>query len=272
MAVVLPSAVDMSIDLMPTMAAAATLMREGGLDTLFAMELADALSFGWKADEDQIRRTNDVMGLDPTLPSWLLSTFRDGHRTEVVLVNYGLLPLHAAFIARAMPCAVRLSRIVIHFANFGDTGVEALATAIARANCPVRDLHLVEVGMGDRGAAALGAALTTNRSLDLLILENNYIHDVGANALAAGIAKNRGLAELKLSENYISPEAIAHLTATWKDCNRKVAYLKTGHQKHAVASTEHRGAPAKDEYHILNADHAVAFAKAQRSGRTWSRR
>jgi Ran GTPase-activating protein 1 len=49
--------------------------------------------------------------------------------------------------------------------------------------------------IGDDGAAALGGALATSRSLHRLYLSWNRIGDAGAEALALGLRRNAALKE-----------------------------------------------------------------------------
>jgi hypothetical protein len=217
-------------DLMPTMQAAAALMYEAGKDIVFASELAEALGYGWLSEEETIRGINKVLRLDPTLPSWLLSTFRDGMRTELVLANYHLVPAHARFIARSLPSAVRLRRLVIHFAHLGDAGVTELCKALG-PDCRLVDLHLAHVGMGDTGARALAAAIVDNRSLDLLNLEGNSIGDSGAMAIAAALQHNRSVAEIQLTDNCIGHAGLTDLQARFAQAPRRPAYLTTHRQR-----------------------------------------
>jgi len=227
----LPSTVDLSSHLMPTMKAAAALVHEGGHDVVFAMELADALGCGWMDEESELRKVNDILGLNSTLPSWMLSTFRDDMRTELALGGYAMVPMHAKFMSRALPCAPRLTRLVIHHAYFGDGGVAHLANALAQPGCILEDLHLAGVHMGDEGAKALGDALRVNRKLDLLNIENNCITDRGAIALADALEHdNTTLMELKLGSNAIGSAGCAALLAVFSRSPRREAWVSVAFQ------------------------------------------
>ena len=246
------------------MRAAACVVHEGGRDLVFAMELADALGCGWMDEEAELRKVNDILRLNSTLPSWLLSTFRDDMRTELVLGGYGMVPLHAAFMARALPCAPRLTRLVIHHGHFGDTGVVHIASALAEPGCLLEDLHLAGVEMGDRGAEALANALRTNRRLDLLNIETNWITDRGAEAFADVLeTANKTLMELQLGSNAISTRGCTALRRVFSQSPRVESWVSLTFQK-TSANRDHNPL-----HNVLTSQDAVAAANLTGADDGW---
>lgn len=73
------------------------------------------------------------------------------------------------------------------------------------------ELDLTGLSIGDRGAAALAAALADNETITSLTLSHNKIGDDGAAALAAAVISNSTLKKLKLSHNKIGDRGAAAL-------------------------------------------------------------
>jgi hypothetical protein len=210
--------------------ALAALAAEGGHDLQLAMLLAEAVGFGWGAAAEDLRRANALLSRDATLPSLLLSTLRDHLRTELVLANYRLVPLHAYFIADTLSTAGRLARLVLHFNAFGDAATARLAAAL-RTNASLTTIHLVACEVGDAGAAALAEMLAVNRTLDDVNLDSNAIGTRGALALAGALAgPNRALTELRLSHNRVGPAGVAALTKVFSAAPRRMAYVSLASQ------------------------------------------
>ncbi len=57
---------------------------------------------------------------------------------------------------------------------------------------------MVQAGIGDTGASALGTALRGNSTLKVLGLDNNAILTAGAQAIANALHENQALEELHL--------------------------------------------------------------------------
>jgi hypothetical protein len=74
---------------------------------------------------------------------------------------------------------------------------EQLADAL-RTNTYVKEVHLAKVDLDAKDAAALGAALEQNDSVEVLDLEKNKINNDGATALANSLKFNKRLVELNL--------------------------------------------------------------------------
>jgi hypothetical protein len=222
----------------PTTYAAAALCQHGGRDLVFAAELAEALGFGWELEELELREINDLLGLESPLPSWLLSTFRDQQRTELVLANYAMTPRHAKFIADSLEASQRMRRLVVHFANFGDYGVSVIAKALVSKTLLLVDLHLVGVQMGDEGAKAIAAAIASpDCSIGIWNLENNRITDEGGDALADACAlalsqskptTNKStkecekLTQFMIGHNYLSTATCGRLAEAFRHSQRLV--------------------------------------------------
>jgi hypothetical protein len=100
------------------------------------------------------------------------------------------------------------------------TPLYALGLAnMIRHNSSLRNLDLQHCGIGDAGAAALGAALPASIVLTTLHLQHNRITSAGAEALARGVHANRGRVRVNLGGNSgVSKEAIA--LVRWAGCRR----------------------------------------------------
>lgn len=93
----------------------------------------------------------------------------------------------------------------------GDAGVTALAEGL-KTNKTVELLHLNNCGIGAEGATALAEALKVNQKLRKLYLIENKVGDVGAAALAEALKVNRTLQSLNLMTNGIdSPDVVKAL-------------------------------------------------------------
>ena len=172
--------------------------------------IARAMDYFWGLWEQELRHINQHLELDPTLPSWLISSFRHSQRQELVLINYSMLPIHGRLIGEGMNDFSRLQRMVLMDNGFGDEGARGISVGLGRDSA-LSEVVLVRCHVGNAGATALANALMSNKCLRVLQLEENLIGDVGANAFAAALQHNRSLNQLLLGGNYIGETSKARL-------------------------------------------------------------
>ena len=94
------------------------------------------------------------------------------------------------------------SKLFLHYAKLGDDGAKELALALQGS--AVTSISLFGCGIGDRGAAALAAAMEQTDAplkLEILDLGGNNIGDAGAAALGHALQVFAGLTELNLADN-----------------------------------------------------------------------
>ena len=103
-----------------------------------------------------------------------------------------------------------------HNDKLGDRGAVIIADALARCDCPVRELRLRRCNIGPEGAAALCEALLCNSSLVSLVLSGNWIGDVGAAAIAIALRSNRTLRHLALRSAPWTRMARASSARRWR--------------------------------------------------------
>mmetsp|Transcript_42082 Transcript_42082/g.82329 ORF Transcript_42082/g.82329 Transcript_42082/m.82329 type:complete len:258 (+) Transcript_42082:242-1015(+) len=78
-----------------------------------------------------------------------------------------------------------------------DEYMAQISEALAK-NTVVKELVLVNCGIGDRGCESLQAALAVNTTLAVINLEKNTISATGASSLAMGLKNNSGVREINL--------------------------------------------------------------------------
>ncbi len=101
----------------------------------------------------------------------------------------------AARVLASSPHLARLQGLTVHYAPFGDLGLQELAASAHLAG--LRDLRLIHTGITDEGARALAGSPLLSR-LTALALVGNALSPAGSRALA-GSPHQPGLAELELS-------------------------------------------------------------------------
>jgi len=87
--------------------------------------------------------------------------------------------------------------------SMGDAGAVRVADALLRSTKPVAAIFCSSNRIGDKGAAAFGAALRSNATLTHLDLSRNNIGDAGMVELAQGLTLNQTLRILDLQQNKI---------------------------------------------------------------------
>lgn len=210
--------------------AIAALLNLAGRDIVTAEIFMHLCDFGWGLWEEELRYMNSKIGLHGTLPSWLISSFRGGMRTELVLCAYRMNPRHGQLIGDVASSFSRIQRLVLLENNLGCDGARGIAMALSREGCTITDVLLDKCQIGDAGAAAIAEAirgrvvLTTGGNgrrvfppLRLLQLEENLIRDAGALALADALRLNRVLSNLCVGGNYIGPAGLAALSAAFEE-------------------------------------------------------
>lgn len=203
----------------PVIAAVSALSYLGGPDNLLATEIAEALGFGWELEEYELRQiSNFVPQVEKSLAGEILGTLRDALKYDLVLLNKHILPRHAQFIARALPCAPFLQRLVIHYAFLGDRGVAILADALKEGGTHLVEVHLSFVFMTDQSAPAIAAAMRSPLCrVSHWNLESNRLTDACVDKLGAAVRYRLlcggPISDLQLSHNYLTPAGVARLGA-----------------------------------------------------------
>jgi Ran GTPase-activating protein (RanGAP) involved in mRNA processing and transport len=102
--------------------------------------------------------------------------------------------------------ATQLKDLALFGVGLGDDELEVLAEGLASNsslanNRKLRDLHLCNNNIGDRGVQALASSLASNGTLRELRLSNNNISDKGLEMLAAALIHNEALRVLSIFGN-----------------------------------------------------------------------
>jgi hypothetical protein len=121
--------------------------------------------------------------------------------TEMVLTNCALTAAAAAPLAAAMRCgrvsgSLRVLKLDDNLA-LGDTGLEVLAKAPLPPS--LEELFFMNTGCGDKGMAAVAAALPATRLTKLICGMNTHIGREGWAALAAALPNLSRLTKLWVS-------------------------------------------------------------------------
>jgi hypothetical protein len=100
--------------------------------------------------------------------------------------------------------------------ELGDTGVCQLFSRLAEhdseAPLPFRHLYINAVGIGEKGAAAIGSYLASpSCTLDSLYASNNPIGSTGVIALASGLKRNKTLTRLTLHSVGLTDDGVISL-------------------------------------------------------------
>ncbi|XP_061133287.1 NACHT, LRR and PYD domains-containing protein 3-like isoform X2 [Syngnathus typhle] len=99
-----------------------------------------------------------------------------------------------------------------------DDGLEALAAGLAKLQCTLQVLRLIDCKLSKKSCEALASVLISSRTVSHLDLSENNLHDHGLEALAAGLAKPQctlqvlELEDCKLSKK--SCEALASVLSS----------------------------------------------------------
>ncbi|VEU43876.1 unnamed protein product [Pseudo-nitzschia multistriata] len=136
-----------------------------------------------------------------------------------------------------------------------DGGAEFIAQSIrSNRRCALKRLHLGWNAIGDDGVRALGKALESNTSLEVLGLAENDITNTGARALLAALAVNTSVKEISgLYHNPIERKFII------------VAIKRLLHRKSSVRGDKNNTDPARS---LANSEHSAAAAASTRTGAT----
>lgn len=123
----------------------------------------------------------------------------------------------ACAIARSLAVNSTLEELVLYNNRIGDRGAAAIAEALTSEACHVRNLSMPQNCIGAAGGVALGGMLRQNKSLQTIYLmgqtkKGGGIGDNGAKAFADGIKHNAGAFWfVNLAGNGISSDGLALL-------------------------------------------------------------
>jgi len=103
-----------------------------------------------------------------------------------------------------------LNRLSLSFCNIGDKGAECLAKWISLPDCSIKELILNGNQIGPIGAAAIGLALPSNKSLNRLDLGDNIFgYDTNAlEGLYEGIKECEPLSSVSLLNHFECPPSL----------------------------------------------------------------
>lgn len=110
--------------------------------------------------------------------------------------------------------------------TLGVAGAEAVAALLQLPECPLQKLDLRSCQLGDLGASALAAALTTNISLQFLCLSRNGIGDAAVRDFAAALRRNSKLRALDLQCNGFTDAGAAAVADCLVTSNNSLQKLK----------------------------------------------
>ena len=155
----------------------------------------------------------EVLRINGTLPSLMrhdefdevVAKLKDDRRLIHFVVECQLLRISSEVWAAKMSESTigRLTKLKIMHNSLRDEGAIAIAEVLALPSCKIEYLRLGQDLISSRGAAAIGEALHTNKSLVEIILDDNSIRDEGAVALANGAMEHPSLSSLGLDSNHI---------------------------------------------------------------------
>ncbi|XP_067835951.1 NACHT, LRR and PYD domains-containing protein 3-like isoform X2 [Heptranchias perlo] len=100
--------------------------------------------------------------------------------------------------------------------KLGDSGVKLLSAALRNPDCKIQTLGLDDVGLTDSCTQDLVSALSSFRSLTVLILRSNTFTDRSVPALRSLILTCRSLEWIGLRENQFSPKGKNQLKSLWE--------------------------------------------------------
>ena len=108
----------------------------------------------------------------------------------------------ASFTAEALNNNITLKELYLTDNHLGDTGVQSLTKVLSLNNSNLSLLSLQMVDITDEGAKYIAEMLTTNTTLDRLLLGWNNISDCGVELLADALTRhNKTLQSLLLCNN-----------------------------------------------------------------------
>ena len=118
-------------------------------------------------------------------------------------------PAHVAVLAPALRGKSGLAKLLLDKNEIGAEGAAYLADAFGSPGSHVTELDLASNGLGDEGAAAIGAALSTSPSLTILSLEGNDIRVDGVSpSFGDSLRVNTQLERLVLRLNKVGSAGV----------------------------------------------------------------
>ncbi|XP_059818694.1 NACHT, LRR and PYD domains-containing protein 3-like isoform X1 [Hypanus sabinus] len=101
--------------------------------------------------------------------------------------NVGLTDSAAGDLASVFGRNASLMVLSLNNNKLGDTGVKLVSAALMKSGCKLQELGLRDVGLTDSGAKDLVSALSTNKSLTELNLNDNKLGDLGVKLVSAAL-------------------------------------------------------------------------------------
>ncbi|XP_072133139.1 uncharacterized protein [Mobula birostris] len=170
------------------------------------------------------------------------------------LRDVGLTNRGAEDLASALSSNPSLTELNLGANKLGDSGVKLVSEALRNPECKIQKLGLYDVGLTDSGAEDLASALSINRSLMELNLNDNklgdsgvklvtaalkkanckiqklWLRDVGltdsgAEDLASALRSNPSLTELNLGANKLGDSGVKLVSAALKNLECKIQKL-----------------------------------------------
>ena len=108
---------------------------------------------------------------------------------------------------------IDLEELAMHYNSLSSNSVASLSSLLQQSVCQLRELYIMECGIGGEGAVHLGTGLTNNHSLTALWMEDNPIGDIGAAALGDMIRDNTVLKTLHIDYCEITSQGFVQLAA-----------------------------------------------------------
>jgi Leucine Rich repeat len=154
-----------------------------------------------------------------------------------------------------------------------------LETTCERLSSNVSDLTILNLnyqGIGNRGAALLARALSTNRTLVVLFLDGNDISASGARELANALSHHPALKQLCMSNNPIGDEGANHVAQSLS--GTKLKLLKLAHCRIGTSGATALAQALRDDPSLvklvlesnplIGAEGSISFAKELRLNET----
>lgn len=214
---------------------------------------------------------NEIKPLIEALPKWKLKTLDLGNNkltsagcaevvkalaqqpneflTELRLNDNEIDDAGVTEIANSLPNLPKLKVLTLTGNKFGDKGITAYATALAKAENVIPVLAVSSNNISDTGAAELAKMLAKAPNVTRIELASNEIGDAGAIALCQALKDNGNIEEIDLSMNSIGPKGALACKDLLND-NKTVQVINLSQNKSIVGGEDTKDLLALQGFHF----------------------